>query len=1115
MSDWREGLSTEQREAVEHTGGPLIVLSGPGTGKTRVIVHRIARIIDDGEDPSRIVAMTYTTKAAREMRDRLAGLVGNRADMVHAQTFHAFGQRLVRRFSDLLGLPPQSVIADSAMEMRLLRRLAHENGLFRSVAPGGLDAALTRARAWIEQMGHHAKGPQDARIVAGSMRAKAQTLEGPEGPALEARAFQLDEIASLAEAFAQAKRQKGWLSFEDLITLPISLLGRSGSFAAQVCRSDFRRFIVDEFQDINAAQLRLLELLAPSPTADVCAVGDDDQAIYAFRGADDRAFESFSRVWPGRRVVLLTENHRSVPAVVSVGNSVIARAAHRFAPDKVVRAHPSNESEAWAGVEIIRHSGDTDGALVAATLLSDRLTHPGKPWSRYAVLAQSHSDLDTVAAALEFEGIPTIRQRSASIADDQGVQDTLAWARLLADPQDGYSACRLLARPPYSINPDDIAGWIRRYRSAQTQAAHRHEPAPNFAGWLTTLRDDRLTGFLDRHADLATLAATENAGEVIYQIVLRTDPAHADLPCDADGRARAARVAALVTLVRFARDRQGRLEQPGRLREFLSYYDDLSDQERALGSDQDRVDGAADELAQGEGVRLLTAHSSKGLEFDTVLIVRVHPPAGFPKAKRHDDGPPPELLGLDEHDDDTRHADEQRRLFYVACTRTEQRLILVAKAVKKPTGVHYTVELECDPQVAPHVVVRTAAEAMDRAAELGVTLRSLTSPSGAGTRGGPRSDAEYLAAARADARRAASMALERAGTESLDEEAFAACARGLADAAARLAIVRAVETNTPPHAWLLTSAQQQSFHNGLHADVTRSRAAATFGFRAPAPPLALSFSSINDYQKCPRCWYFKHVLELPEPPSERANVGSLVHTVLERWGMLRRDAASGGRPEPGAASLDAIVVAAADEQRGLEREVSPETLEQARALVARAGELDDSRANLLDIEHVIRFPYIREGVSHSFTAKIDRIDQLGDDLRVIDYKTGEPRKYLRAPNKDDLQMGIYAMALAWRYASSAEQASGLFSIPKGRAEYWILSTGERGVISFDALDLTKVRKAIDTVIHGVLSGAFDRSEGCRENEDKGSRPLCIMFGDLGPVPKPDRLGSAPDTEPRP
>jgi len=1100
MNDWRDGLSPEQREAVEHSGGPLIVLSGPGTGKTRVIVHRIARLIAQGEDPGRIVAMTYTTKAAREMRDRLAGLVGSsRAELVHAQTFHSFGQRLVRRFGDLLGLPAKTLIADSAMEKRLLRSLAREHGLFRAAAPGGLDAALARARKWIEQMGHHAVFPDQARKAAESMRDRARTLDTDGGRALAARAEEIAEVASLAECFTEAKRRKGWLSFEDLITLPISLLALTNTFVADICRSDYRRFIVDEFQDINPAQLRLIELLSPAADADVCAVGDDDQAIYAFRGSDDRVFESFSRAWPRRHVVVLTENHRSVPAVVAVGNSVISRASHRFAPDKVVRPFPSNTHEPWAGVEIVRHSGDLDGALVAATLLVDRHQHPSKPWSGYAILAQKNSDLEAAASALEIEGIPTVRQRSASIADDQGVQDTLAWARLLGDPQDGYAACRLMARPPYSINPDDVAGWIRRYRAVQTQAANRHEVSPPFAAWLASLHDDRLTGFLDRHAELAALAATEPAGEVVYQIVLRTDPAHADLPCDADGRARARRVAALVALLRFARERQDRLEQPGRLREFLDYYDDLDDKDRSLGSDEDRIDGDAEIAPETDGVRLLTAHSSKGLEFDTVLVLRVHP-SGFPSSRRHEDAPPDELLGL--HHDDSRHADEQRRLFYVACTRTKQRLVLFAKTVKKATGTHYTVELESDHSVSESASVRTAAEVMDRAAELGITLRSQNLATGAGR---PRSEAEFLAMARADARRVASLALERSGTESLDEEEFAECARGLSDAAARLAIVHAVEHGRPPAPWLLASKDRRVFHDTLAADVVSSRGATSFGLRAPPPPLSLSFSSITDFEKCPRCWYFKHVLELPEPPSDRANIGSLVHTVLERWGKLRQRAAASGSPEPSSELLLALVRTAAEERRGLDDDISPETIDQVRTLIARAVGLDDPRANLLDLEHVIRFPYVCEGISHTMTAKIDRIDQLNNDLRVIDYKTGEPRKYLRSPAKDDPQLGIYAMALAWRFAGTADKAAGDFPIPMGLAEYWILSTGERGTIAFDDLDLPKVRKKIDGVIERILAGDFARSGSCREQQAEGSSPLCAVFGDLVP---PAGKGSA-------
>lgn len=1094
MSDWREGLSEEQLAAVTHDAGPVIVLSGPGTGKTRVIVHRVARLINDGVDPEYIVAMTYTTKAAREMRERLARLVGvANAERVNAQTFHAFGHRLVRRFSDLLGLPARTMIADSAMIKRLMRELAADHGLFRSAASGGIDAAIARARAWIEQMGHHAITPDRARAVAATMRSGADSLQDEERRGKLAEAEQLAEVASLAELYADAKRERGWLSFEDLLTLPISLLGGSRSFAADICRMDYRRFIVDEFQDSNPAQLELLRLLAPSQTADVCVVGDDDQAIYAFRGADDRAFESFSRVWPSRRVISLTENRRSVPAIVATGNSVITRAEHRFSADKVVRAHPGNEIKPWAGVEVIRHAGETDVALVAAKLLSERHQHPERPWKEYAVLAQSHKDLDAVAAALEFEGVPVTRQKASAIIDDAGVQDVLAWLRLLAVPLDGHSGCRLLARPPHSLPPDDITSWVRRHSKAISQAREQHTRPPAFVPWLATLGDDRLKPFLDRHAELATIAATEPASELVYQIVQRTDPAHADLPAGADGRARARRVAALVALVRFARERQDRLEQPGFAREFLAYFDDLSDQERSLGPADSQLDGPPDEIGEGDGVRLSTAHSSKGLEFDTVMIVRAHPPHGFPKSRaRDDDAPPDELVNSR---DEAGHADEQRRLFYVACTRAKQRLIVFAKAVKKSDSVHYTKELEADAETSGQITFRVAADAMDQAARLGITLRAQSVPAES-SGGRPRSDAEILAAARADARRTATLALERAGTEVLTPDQFAECEAGLAEAAARLAIADAVAKGVPPAEWLLSSAARREYHEGLAQGVHKARSASTFVFAKPQPPLKLSYSSLRDYESCPRCWYFKHVLEIPEPPSQEATVGSMVHAVLERWAKLRLAAIEKDQPEPGAEILRKLTAEQAARERALDRDLDAATIEHAVQLVEEAGKLDDTRANLLHAEREITFPYSSAGVRHSMTAKIDRVDQLDGTLRVIDYKTGAARKSLLTPPPNDLQMGIYAMAIAWSMASATDRESPEITPPPGEAQYWILTAGQRGVIQLGDLKLTKVRDQIDKLVSVILAGEFIRSESCRERAAKGESPLCTLFGEI-------------------
>ena len=1083
MGDLLSSLNEHQRAAALHRGGPLIVLAGPGTGKTRAIIARIASLIlNDGVAPETIVAVTYTVKAAQELRERLAEQVGPTADAVNAHTMHGFGRRLLRRFGDVLGLPADPELIDSAQTRRLLRSLVREHNLFRSSIGLGVDAVIDQARETFDLLRDAAIEPAEALRRAAQWRDKPRvTPETPEEALVQnAQAEELGrflDTAALYHLFHNACRERGWLAFGDFISLPRQLL-RDYAGKRAIIHSEYRHFVVDEFQDSNAAQIELLKLLAPGKSADLCVVGDDDQAIYGFRGADDRCFQMFDAAWPTRTVIELSQNYRSGPALVTTTNRVITPAL-RYRPEKVIQAAKETPASVEC-VELDKTNGPDDASVITAMILADRASREGALLSDYAVLARGHGDLDRIAIALELEGIPAIRVRE-QMADDPAVQDLLAWVQLLVEPEATAPLHRLLVRPPVGLDASTVATWDREYRSLRARHQNLEDPNPGtMIEWVAANKADTspsLGVFLARHRELQRFAATNAADTTVFEIATRNDLAHADL---AEPQARAASVRAVVAAVRFVRERQRRLDEPGDLSAFWSYFQDLEEQDKHFGLPRDRIEGTDEDrdTSKPAAVRLLTAHASKGLEFDTVFVVKVQSPHGFPKLSG--EGPaslPAEIVpSTDTRDASDKRVDEERRLFYVACTRAQRRLVLLApKLAKKSDSTSFFREvLEGDSSTSATRL--WGPDVVERLKSLGLSMRSAQRSYGELD----TSASETLRDERLDARRIAALALDRTESPALTREDLEAIARELAAAAQRLATAAALARTGQVPPW-----STESHAAALLAKIRQAKPAHQWVL--PRPPLELSYTSINDYIRCPRCWYVKHMLGLAESAAGSLMVGSIVHRSLEAHFRAIRDAESDGNAPPKPADLLAFARREIDRSHLPTQAVDGNQRDQIEALLHHALTLHEPDANILELERSVSFSYSVAGAAHRFKATLDRLDQHAGHMRVVDYKTGGPTKRLLEPRKDDLQLGIYALALREFLKTPVP--------PDAIAEYWVLATGQRGRISLADMDLSKVHKTIEKAVSGMLAGQFQADKDCDG--------LCAILGDAKPGVGPE------------
>lgn len=1111
---WTNGLSDQQRRAAAHDAGPLIVLAGPGTGKTRVIIARIRRLIEEGAAPESVLALTFTIKAAEEMRSRLAEAVGPIiADRVRASTFHAFGNGIITRFGDWIGVRSDRTFMDSAQSNRLLRRLIFDHNLYEHLAAAGREKGIMIARRFIAACKNAARTAEQARDHAAKWSARIDRNEqGLDADALESERVRCLEFTDSARLFAVYEAeclQRGLLTFDDCIALPLRLF-RERPSAAAIIRDETRHLLVDEFQDVNPAQLELLRHLAPprgvgDRPADLVVVGDDDQAIYGFRGAESRAFARFATAWPERQETTLTINRRSAPAVISTSNAVIARCMTRFAPSKRIEP-PEDYSGPPGSVEGVILSDDKQaGVVIASMILLDRKANPERAFDSYGVLARNNSDVDLIASELDRLGIPVSLRRRPSPLEDQAVQDLLAWVRLLVEPGgtgEAAAAQRLLARPPYFVRSRRAAEWRLAYERARGFGEHGGQQS--FTEWLPRCAAgepavERMLALLDH---LRAFTATNRADRVIHEIIRAADLARSE---PLEGHERASRVSALVDLMTFTRSRQPHLDEPGDLAAWWRYYNDLDQKERDFSSMTDaRLDSAADEDITPDGgcVTVLSAHRAKGLEFDTVFLAKCRP-TGFPGKARSaqeqsEESPlPAEFSG---HDRDEQ-ADEERRLFYVACTRAKRRLVLLAKQKGKGSRTtDYFNELTVN---APTLNIGTRAESeiLDEAGALpgGDLPAALSDVAVAAHR-----RENLIRSMSAEVRTSAYAALHDAASADLPADRLRSIAARLADAAAALHALEHLRSrgtlpaDTPP-----------DYRERLDSLVERLNSS------SPPPaltepmtaPLKLSYSVINEYLNCPACFYIRRIRKVPEEFSDKLHFGSTIHTILERFFKEWRDADADGRKHPGPDRLAVICETTVREGWPASRPFDRASLDMALAQTRGALiSLHDPASNILEIERFARFKYPdpdTPGLFHDFSLKVDRIDQMPDGgIRLIDYKTGSTRKELREPQPDDLQLCIYAMALPALFQERDRDASHgsdrperlpIESLPdpcdtppSGVAEYWVLPATTVGRIALRDLDLAAARLRIDEAIRGMLAGRYPRGRECKE--------LCLNLG---------------------
>ncbi|MFD5447749.1 DNA helicase PcrA [Streptomyces sp. NPDC127100] len=647
-----DGLNDNQRAAVVHSGSPLLIVAGAGSGKTRVLTHRIAHLLAErGVHPGQILAITFTNKAAGEMKERVEHLVGPRANAMWVMTFHSACVRILRRESKRLGFTSSFSIYDAADSKRLMALVCRDLDLDpKRFPPKSFSAKISNL--------------------------KNELIDEEDFAAQAADGFE----KTLAQAYAlyQSRlREANALDFDDLIMTTVNLL-RAFPDVAEHYRRRFRHVLVDEYQDTNHAQYALVrELVGTSehpvdvppetevPPAELCVVGDADQSIYAFRGATIRNILQFEEDYPDATTILLEQNYRSTQTILSAANAVIERNESR---------RPKNLwTNQGAGSQITGYVADTehDEAQFVADEI-DRLTDAGSARAGdVAVFYRTNAQSRVFEEVFIRVGLPYKVVGGVRFYERKEVRDVLAYLRVLANPEDSVPLRRILNVPKRGIGDRAeamIDALAQREKISFPQALRRVDEAYGMAA-RSANAVKRFNALME---DLRTIVESGAGPATVLEAILERTGYLAELQSSTDPQdeTRIENLQELAAVaLEFEQERaEAEGESTGTLADFLERV--------ALVADSDQIPTAPDDAADAAGsdgdgvVTLMTLHTAKGLEFPVVFLTGM------------EDGVFPHMRALGQ----AKELEEERRLAYVGITRARERLYLTRSTLRSAWG---------------------------------------------------------------------------------------------------------------------------------------------------------------------------------------------------------------------------------------------------------------------------------------------------------------------------------------------------------------------------------------------------------------------------------------------
>ncbi len=618
MAHYLDSLNAPQREAVELTEGPVMLIAGAGSGKTRVLTFRIAHLLEQGVEPYQILALTFTNKAAGEMRDRITNLVGNKARYLWMGTFHSVFAKILRSEAEALGFPSNFSIYDTDDSKSLIRSIIKELGLDdKEYKPNmiynRISAAKNRLISWQEYL-------KDPQIQEDDVSARRP------------------ETAKIFKTYVDRCFKAGAMDFDDLL-FNTNILFRDHPDLLHKYQNRFKYIMVDEYQDTNFSQYLITKKLA-AQERNICVVGDDAQSIYGFRGADISNILNFQKDYPESQVIRLEQNYRSTQVIVNAANSIIAKNKRQLQKN-VWTSNPAGEL-----IEVIRTGTDQEEGKIIATTIFEEKMKEGWTYKDFAILYRTNAQSRSLEEALRRANMEYRIYGGISFYQRKEIKDLIAWLRFVMNHNDEEAFKRIINLPKRGIGDTTIA-------KITVMAADNDVPLWTIVSAAQNVLPARSANQVQEFADLvnafALLASEKDAYTAAYEIAKGSGLLR-ELYADrtVEGIARYENVQELLNGIKeFTVERLENQEADKSLGAYL--------QEISLLTDSDD-----EEKKNKDAITLMTIHAAKGLEFKSVFV-----------AGMEEDLFPSQMVISTPED-----LEEERRLFYVAATRAENRLRL-------------------------------------------------------------------------------------------------------------------------------------------------------------------------------------------------------------------------------------------------------------------------------------------------------------------------------------------------------------------------------------------------------------------------------------------------------
>ena len=609
-------LNPQQQLAVDTLTGPLLLLAGAGTGKTTVIVHRIANLVRHGIRPEAILAVTFTNKAAREMKERVKGQLGSRADSMTVSTFHAFCASVLRRHIHQLGYSRSFSIASDSYQNGLIREIITSEGLAgKNLDPGMVLHQISMAKAALKE---------------------PDQLEGEK-----------QELSLLYRKYQLRLQQMDILDFDDMLMLTVRLWQQFPEILSQY-QSKYSHLMIDEYQDTNAAQLQIMLLLA-GKAGNIAVVGDDDQSIYGWRGADLGNILQFEAYFPNAKVIRLEQNYRSTNTILKCANAVIAL--------NQARREKNLWSQQGDGEKILSISCADEKAEADFIAKYIQSQIPDMSWKDFAVLFRSNHQARVLEEQFRKSRIPYLLVGANSFYRNKEILDAISFLQLIQNPSDDFSFLRIVNVPPRGIGDTSIAK-LREFRDITHQ---------------------KFNQLLERPEVLEKLPVETATSIRQFRSILQKARAEFAQPGQLFEKAKSffEQIDFFNGLGRMYKPREDALRRRDNLMEFLNSLAEFDDEYRNRKTLQEfletvSLEDHSDKQEKSDvtdSVTLMTVHAAKGLEFPTVLLAGLERNI-FPNHRALEEG----------------NEEEERRLFYVALTRARKNLLLCHAEKRRVMG---------------------------------------------------------------------------------------------------------------------------------------------------------------------------------------------------------------------------------------------------------------------------------------------------------------------------------------------------------------------------------------------------------------------------------------------